>query len=293
MNNSQKNKFDTCARVQDFNTKNASIVATIKEYAEEQKTFDDAYLLAQQAAQAQATTANTNTDAVDIAKHLMADTVFKYASRGSVKAKQAGNTSLADALDIPTSFIYRADKVLAVQRARDIEKLLKDNLGILTNIDASNINEIDKTITDYDAIKDQPTIANQTKKATGTNPLPGNLSTAFSGIDGMYKLLVSYFGTTKKPLVDSFALAMQIISTGVHHTGIEGVVTKNGQPVVGALVSIGGTKKFAKTDAKGHYSISRIKVGIYTIDVRDENGDNTTQTVAIVKGHIEIVDFTL
>ena len=64
-------------------------------------------------------------------------------------------------------------------------------------------------------------------------------------------------------------------------------------PVANALVSIAGTKKFAKTDAQGHYIIPKIKAGTYTLDVRTESGDNATATVAIVKGHTEIHDFSL
>ena len=145
MNNKQRNKLDTCARVEDFNTKNATTLATITDYATEQKTFDDAYTLAKQDAQTPANTGSVNSNTVDIAKHTMADTILTYAQRASVKAKQIGNTDLEDALDIAINYIYKADKIVAVQRAKDIRALLNNNLAILTNIDKTNIDEIDKS----------------------------------------------------------------------------------------------------------------------------------------------------
>ena len=49
-------------------------------------------------------------------------------------------------------------------------------------------------------------------------------------------------------MVDEFALAKQIITTGIHHTGVEGTITKSGKPLIGTKLSILGTDKQTQTD---------------------------------------------
>jgi hypothetical protein len=293
MTDNQRNKFDTLARVAAFNKENETQLATIEEYADEQTIFDGAHKLAKDAAQAQAASASTDASTVDAAKQAMSDKVYTYASRAAVVAKRKGNSTLANLLSKPKGYFYRADKTLALQRAKETRKLLNDNLATLTNIDAKMIAATDDAIAAYETIKDNPVIDLQARKAEGTNPLPGYLNTAFDAADGMFTLVQSYFEITDKPFVDTLALAKQIISTGVHHTSVEGVVSKNDIPLVAATVKILGTKKETKTDIKGHYIIARIKPNNYNIEVSAADGSTATKTVAIIKGNTEIADFSL
>lgn len=173
-------------------------------------------VLINNAAQIQSETPATASNAVQIAKEKMANVTIKYALRGMVKAKQMGNLMLANQLDHGISYISKASKTISIHRAVNIKKHLEDNLTILTNINLAYIAEIENAITDYDKIKDKPTINRQEKKATGTNPLPLNFITAFKAIDNMYNLLQSYFGDSNPTLVNELGLAKQIIKTGIH-----------------------------------------------------------------------------
>lgn len=293
MTNTQRSKLDTCNRVKDYNSKHATDLATIAEYAAEQTAFIAAYNIISNAAQVQSSTAGTTSDASHAAKETMAKTVIKYALRGLVKAKQANNLTLANHLDHTLSYILQASKTLSVQRSKDIKDQLNSNLAILTNITAANITEITNAISAYDTIKDNPTIDVQHRAATGTNPLPDAFTNAFKAIDNMFDLITSYFSDTKKEMVDEFALAKQIINTGIHHTGVTGTVTKAGHPLASASVSIVGTNKVATTDLDGHYTIAKIKTGDYTIEASSEGGDSASKTVHITKGNFETVDFAL
>lgn len=293
MNNTQRAQLDACNRVKDFNTKNATALATIPEYAAEQVKFMAAYGIITNATQVQSAAEGTTSDATRIAKLLMGNTANKYALRGAVKARQLNNTTLANNLSHPVTYITQAPKTLAVQRAKDIKQHLSDNLATLTNITAANITELGNVITAYDNIKDNPTIDVQTRAATGTNPLPAAFAAATLAMNNMHDLVTSYFIDTNVPLVDEIGLSKQIINTGTHHNGVEGTVTKNGVAVMGASVSIVGTKKVATTDIKGHYIIAKIKVGDYTIEASNEAGDTASKTIHINRGNFEVADFTL
>jgi Carboxypeptidase regulatory-like domain len=293
MNNVQRAKLDTCNRIQEFTAKNAKELATIQEFAHEQEAFTTALATINSATQVQSATKGATSNTVLIAKDIMAKTVVKYALRGLVKAKQTGNTTLANHLDHGLTYILQTAKTLAVQRAKEIKDQLNTNLGILTNITPENITEIDKAITAYDVLKDSPVIAIQERVATGTNPLPLAYTTAFTAIDNMYDLINSYFAETNLPLVDQFTLAKQIIATGIHHTGVTGIVLKDGHPAKDVTIAIEGTTKTAVTDMDGHYTIARIKTGGYTIHATNKAGETQNKTVHITKANFETLDFTL
>ena len=178
MTNTQRATLDACNRFKDFNTKTAITLATIIEYAPEQLVFNNALAAINAALLVQSATKGTTTDTVKEAKIKMGTVTIKYALRATVKAKQLGNTTLANNLDHQVTYIIQATKNEAIQRAKDIRKRLNDNLATLTNITAANITEIDATITAYDTIKDSPIIDVQARDITGTDPLPAAFKAA-------------------------------------------------------------------------------------------------------------------
>lgn len=293
MNNTQRAKLDSCNRVKEVLTKYATPLATIVEFAAEQTAFTTALGIINNAAQVQSQTAGAATDAVETAKETMGAITIKYAKRGKIKAKQIGNITLANHLDHGVTYITKATKTLAVQRAKEIRDHLSSNLATLTNITAANITEITNAIAAYDTIKEQPISNIQARSATGTNPLPAAFTNAFKAIDNMNDLIYSYFTGTNQALVDEFDLARQILNTGIHHSGVEGIVSKNGNPVANASVSVVGTNKVAQTDVDGHYVIAKIKAGDYTLEASNEGGDTASKMVHVTKGNFETVNFSL
>jgi hypothetical protein len=291
MNNTQRAQLDACNRVKESNIKFAAEFATIPEFAAEKTTFEAALAIVNKAAQIQSGTVAVSSDAVKLAKQTMAKAVVKYSLRGSVKAKQIGNLTLSNHLDHPLTYISKAPKTLAIQRAKDLRQHLQDNLATLTNITAANITEIDAAILAYDKVKDNPTIDIQARAATGTNPIPAALAQAFNAIDGMHNLVISYFSDTNKAIVDEFTLARMIINTGIHHTGITGTVKKGEEPLMGATIKITDTDKVAVTDIDGHYTISRVQAGDYNVEISTAIGETQSKSAHITRGDFTTVDF--
>ena len=105
MTNTQRAKLDSCNRVAAYNTKYANELSTIKEYDAEKDNFLMSLGIINNAAQVQSRPAGTAGDAVTSAKETMANATNKYALRGQVKAKQAGNITLANKLNYPITYI--------------------------------------------------------------------------------------------------------------------------------------------------------------------------------------------
>jgi len=294
MTNLQKDKLDACNRVDAFNTNNANAIKNIVEYAAEQTIFTNALLSINIALQSQQTAARMKAVLVLSLKVQMANTLVKYLERAVVKATQLGNLDLANNLNKPVTYITKATKNVAVAKANDLRDLLQNNLKDITNVTKDDINEITNAIAAYNAQKDQPQINQQQRKATGTNPLPGCFKTAFKAIDSMYKLVNSYFKNTENnDLIDELALAKQIIRTGIHHTGIQGTVTQNGQPQTHATISIIGTTKAATTNLNGQYNLIKVLAKTYIIQAQNQNGDTASITQKLKRGQVITLDFDL
>lgn len=284
MNNRERAKLDSYHRIQAFNTKYATPLATIAEYAEEQTDFNDAVSVIEQSGTVQATIAGSSNGTIEIAKADMAKTIIKYAMRGEVKAQRLGNTTLAGALNEPESFILFAPKMLSIERATNLRNLLNDNLDTLTNITAANIEEIDGKLSVYNDIKDTPVEAIQTKKATGTDRLPGQFKKADEAADNMYSLVHSYFGDENPAMVKELKLAIQIIETGIHHTSVDLHVAAldTNAALAGATVVDNRNDKTYTTDEEGNVHIANHRSGHYTFNI-SASGKQTVVFAADIK----------
>jgi hypothetical protein len=285
MTNSQRAKLDSYNRVSDFNTKYSTEVATIPEYAMEQTAFQDAVESILEAVNAQTQQSGVANDAVAAAKQTMASLTVKFAMRGAVKAKQLGNLILANQLDEPLTYITIAPKSIAVQRAKELRDYLNNNLGILANVTAADIGDIDAAIAAYNALKDDPTESLQTKKAAGTDILPPFIERADEAEDNMFMLIKSYFADNVV-MVNEMELAIKIIHTGVHHTEVEITVVadETGNPVAGATVSDNTSNKQFTTDAHGIAHLGSHRAGHFDFTVNAPGRNTVVLGATVARG---------
>ena len=279
MDNLQRSKLDSYDRVQLFDSKHAADLATIPDYAPEQTSFDLAVSAIISAANVQQEDTGGNTPTSVLLKTTMGKAVIKFARRGTVKAKMLGNLVLAAELDQPFTYIFSAPKTTSVQRATDMRNAMNDNLAVLTNIKPSDIIEIDTAIAAYNGVKDNPTVAVQTKKAEGTDALPANYELADASLENMYDLVFSYFEDDKPALVDELALAKQILNTGIRHTSlyitvldfdtkapIENAVVHDASKNIDSFTDHDGIATLPKHKA-GHFHFAVSYTGKTTVDI--------------------------
>ncbi|MEI6124206.1 MAG: hypothetical protein WCQ95_11335 [Bacteroidota bacterium] len=92
-------------------------------------------------------------------------------------------------------------------------------------------------------------------------------------MESMYDLVYSEYLDEDNALIEEFRLAMQIITTGVHHTGliamvvdknpVEGAITNALQGVVMKIVELDFV---ATSDINGLCGIAKIKPGTYHVE---------------------------
>jgi hypothetical protein len=273
MDHIQNAKRQSYGRVQLFNGKYVTDLATIADYGPIKAAFDSKVTEIDEAHEAQKVETGGIEISADDLKREMALTTVKYGLRGAVKARQANEVEVVGRIHYRYTYIYYAGKNVAITRATDIRNALNDNLAICTNVTPADILVIDGAIAAYRAIADKPLAEQKTKKATGTDVLPGLFHEADAHLDNMYDLVYSYFFDTKPELVDELKLDMQIISTGGRHTGISAFVSLDNplpdaptSAVEGATMRIVELDRSAKTDIMGMASITILKAGTYHIE---------------------------
>ena len=103
------------------------------------------------------------------------DTVYPLSATAMVQATNLGETALVLALDHTVYYFSKASDEELVGRATDITAVMAANLGILTDITAGDITDMETAIADFDAVREKPQSEIKKKKAEGTDPIPGLL----------------------------------------------------------------------------------------------------------------------
>ena len=201
-------------RGESFCTKYNDQLITVDEYPAEILSFKAKVKKVEDAAQVQATNTKVITADKAIDKQGLADVIYKYELRGSMKAHQLGLVELELSLDNPLSFIGDATGLDAITRATNLKEIMHDNIGVLTNITEDNITEMEGAIGSFSGIKNANKSAVDVKKSTGPDVWDGLLNEAEVPRTHIEKIVYSYF----PDLAHEWDLAIKVgKAAGIRH----------------------------------------------------------------------------
>ena len=286
MDTRQTARLDAAKRVQAFNNNptNAAQLATIKEYAAEETDLNTTI---QQIDDAIAIQAQDNTGIASGKEALlitMANTIVKYAQRGVVLANRAANTPLEQGLNHPASYYLQETADICLSRATATKNLINSNLTVLTNVTAANVAEMETAITNFAAVKDEPTIAHQTQKVEGTDQIDPLLDNADLDIEHMGYLIHSYFPNTI--LSETFDLTSKLNLLGIRHTGVS-IQFEDSQtvaPITNGTATKANTGKTATTDNTGVAAFATSHFGKQTFNVTAPGYQPQSITIQVNRG---------
>ncbi len=214
MTDEQQLRYAADQRAKQFCIDHNGALIALEEYAAEKTNFDAEMLALANALEKQGVEIVAIAADKKVDKKTMGDAIIKYALRGSVKAHQLGNLSLELGLSHPVTYITETDDQTAITRSTAMKKLMKDNIGILTNLINANILEMEGAITEFTNEKNKPKQAIEVKKATGTDLIGPLLDEIDVPRDNIGKLVHSYLPT----LADEWDRVTKVGSgTGVRH----------------------------------------------------------------------------
>ena len=234
MTDEERDELTSFNRVNDYCNKYPLDLAAILGYPAVKTIFDSAFGKINTAAGIQVVDSSGEAPEALLLKANMAKITLKYAKKGRVLSRLAGNTSLTAKLSHPKTFITQAPKETAILNANNIKTALNDNLLICTNVIPANIIEIAGVILAYSNQKNVAREAIQTKAAYGTAIIPeqiliarGAVANFFDLIDAEWEDNVAFF-----PRIGEFELAKEIITTGHHDIKTFFTVVKDEAPLV-------------------------------------------------------------
>ena len=147
----------------------------------------------------------------------MIDLIYTYQLRAVVKAHEVGNTGLVASLNFPKSYIFNNDDATVGVRAEEIKNIIKANLGVLTNITAGDVTNMEDSIQAYDQVLLSPKEAADHRKAMGTDRIRILLNEADIPKTMIGKLIHSYL----PDLAHGWDIAIRVgTPSGVRHTSV-------------------------------------------------------------------------
>ena len=257
----------------------ANDLNAVDDLLEEKATLDEILNKTEVAAAVQSDDTTGVSEDKQTKKEIMAETIFKYALRGKVKAQKAGKSNIEAALNHPISYFMQSDAELAVARCTAAKKVMNDNLVVLTSITAANVTEMETSIANFQAVITTPQEIIDTKIVTGTVELNKQTALLDQTITNIGALIHSYY--PKSELSKDFDLRSKLGETTTRHNHLiihlEDSATQ--ASITTAKGTIEGTDKTVNADEEGQIIFNTIRAGKRKIII--EAPGYTTQTITV------------
>jgi hypothetical protein len=281
MTGKQISDLEAGVRVQDFCLSHTAVLTPIAEFVVEKTGLDLALSKIHTAAQAQAKDLSGHATEKGVAKKNVIDAIMKYSLRAKIKAHQLGNVSLEQSLSHGVNYYVNVEAEAAVNRAIATKEAIKSNLGILTNITAANVTEMETKITAFQAVIGTPTASNQTKKAEGTDVIEALMPELHLRMDNIGDIVHSYF--SGEVIANEFDLKSKSILVGNRHNHLLIHVedTVESQPIANAVATDVKTGKKFTADGLGIVSIDRPTTGKHQFTIEAAGFETKTQFVIV------------
>ena len=171
MNKQENAKIASNGRVKNFIAENDAVLTLIVLFAAIKDSFILHMKALKEAVDKQAEDIKMWAQTKKESKIKMAECIIKYAGRACLQADQLHMDELKLALSKTTTYINKATGAVALARARDLRKLMSDNITELTIITPADLTEMDGVITNYDDLVNMPKGEIEKKKAIGTSKI--------------------------------------------------------------------------------------------------------------------------
>jgi hypothetical protein len=284
MNRNQSNRYNAFQKIKQF------IVTFLEElnlyepmqdevvlFGEENETLDK--LIEQQSK-----TITGITDDKEAAKVSMCRIACKYGRMGAGWARKNKKNEELVILKRKFSELFKLKDAEAIAVCKNIRKVLFDNLTALIpyKILMAQITEIDLKIAEFAEITGAPgdAIGDREEATTALEP-------QFNTIDEIVETmsdLMMYWQDTAPDMISDFNNAKKVDDIGGRLTIIEFTITKNGNPVHGAVITDSKSLKKAESDYDGKGAIKSVRSGKRPFNING-NGDGSKDVlVNVIRG---------
>jgi len=196
---------------------------------------------------------------------LLIDTILPFMNKACVQAYNLGESVLAKSLDHPDTYLSSTtDEELEV-RAKNIKKIIADNILIVTDILPANVTTMQTVITQFVAIRFRPVEEIKSKKSLGTDPIQGLLDDIFVILAKIGKIIKSSFSELltewKKNIKVGKPEGTRKLSLIISYTDTNDAILSK----IKTIVTRGDTEHIKTSSKKGTSRFLSLTSGSYTI----------------------------
>ena len=274
MNSTRQAEIASMVCVQAFLKANPSLKENNEELTTESDSMDVNLKLALAAGDVKGRNEVISTDDVFMAKKHMSASVMHLLKRGIIKCKKIPtNKSLALKLKRRSDYISRAPKLIAVEHATEMLAILSEkvNFDYLTTIKQSEIDASALLVSQYDSIKEVPSITIKTKMDTGSLVVDQTVHAGRMNVMNIIDLIKIDCEETAPNMVTGIVHAATVNILGVRFTPvkIELVDDETGMAIVGAkgVEQLKKKVRILYSDKEGLIAIKSHKAGHIVIDI--------------------------
>ncbi len=235
----QAEEIESQRQVKMLEINNPEVLLEIKEYKDQSDLLTASLLVTDGAIKAQGSIADENAGTVDELLTTAVNTIVKLFVRATTKAISAKDKALQKKLEKPFTYFYANNKETCLQKLDAAVALLVTNKLIITNIDATDITDINTKINLYRVHKNVPRTEEVTKKSEGTDLLTLSVNEGKKIKKLMIKLVVGEYKDSNPTLADKARLLGKTIQLGKrHNVGSYSVVNAStGEPIGNAVIT--------------------------------------------------------
>ncbi len=243
---------------------------------------------------------DVNGKGITTGKDALKDAVAKEAAaicvRATAYAIKKGDTDLQNAVNHSYSSVLdlKDSEVLgfATRLSTVITPLLTDPIFATYAVTKNMVDSLTKGAENFNSNIGKATLVN-----AGRGYASRSINKIFKAIYQniiQFNLLINFFEDTEPEFVNNYHIAAAIDDTGIHHTGIKGIIRgANDKPVHNAVITGEGKKKVAKSDKLGAYELVKIKPGLRTFTITADGYQPQEILLPLQRGKIQDCNLTL
>ena len=290
----QSREYNRFKKLKTFFTANTTVIAPYIPFQQEVTIFSDNLVDLDGLIQGKDGTSTGITQNKTAYKHSIADRLAVICTTTRAYAVKYANAELAAEMNFKATEIFKTKDADLLPFVLHMQTLITP---LLINPDYIPYGVTTEMFTDLvaDAQAFNGLIGQADVSSSGSSVANQNIDAKIKLLEDnivQFDLLVNYFIGKNDDFVAGYHINSAVDRTGVRHSGIEGVVKANGQPVVGAIVKLANGKSVV-TDLYGHYSLVPIMPGDYSIEITANGFTAKTFVYHINRGRVSTLDLEL
>ncbi len=229
--------------------------------------------------------------------NIVATNISKWGIRLHVQAHHDGLFTIESIINKSKSDLTHGQAIEAYNGMVAMKDAMKSNASHFTvqKFTPAVVTELEKDLSNFHDEIIKPQLESK-ESLEIRSQLDDFYVTIESKVSDIVSLLESEFSVSQSEMIGNLILAHKIgISTSHRYSGVNGLGTQNGLPLIDYSVTINTVSpKVVKLDLLGAYSKKSVKPGLVVIILKDPQGiEVDRKTVRIIKGTMITINWTL